>query len=39
MPKYSKIVAAMDADVEGGKLADVVRGHFSSQGATISYSS
>jgi hypothetical protein len=25
MPKYSKIVAAMDADADGGKLAEVVR--------------
>ena len=25
MPKYSRIVAAMDADADGGKLAEVVR--------------
>jgi hypothetical protein len=25
MPKYSKVVAAMDADADGGKLAEVVR--------------
>jgi len=28
LPKYGKVVAAMDADVEGGKLADVVREAF-----------
>jgi hypothetical protein len=28
LPKYGKVIAAMDADVEGGKLADVVREAF-----------